>query len=143
MVETDPEGYLVNREDWTPELAVQLAQQENITLTDAHWELVPLVQSFFDTFEHSPANRPLANWIKQHLGPDKAKTLYLRGLFPNHRRNSWPKLPDCPGPITACEAPNLNANGQRARLAPDHRGPHRLPKPLECVRHKPTQLARP
>lgn len=98
MVKTDPDGYLVNREDWTPELAVHLAKQENITLTDAHWELVPLVQSFFDTFEHSPANRPLASWVKKHLGPDKAKTLYLRGLFPESPPKQLAKIAGLPRP---------------------------------------------
>ncbi len=82
MVARDEDGYLVDLTDWTPAIAESLAAEQGITLTEAHWELIELIQSFYQRYEHSPSNRPLAKWIRDHLGPTKAATLYLMGLFP-------------------------------------------------------------
>ena len=43
-LETDANGYLLNINDWCPELAPALAKTENIELTDAHWEVVNFVR---------------------------------------------------------------------------------------------------
>ena len=39
-VEFTPEGYLKNMDEWTPELARELAAKENIVLTDKHFEVL-------------------------------------------------------------------------------------------------------
>lgn len=39
-VEFTADGYLKNMDQWTPELARELAAKENITLTDKHFEVL-------------------------------------------------------------------------------------------------------
>ncbi len=39
-VEVTDEGYLVNREDWTKEIATELAKEQGIELTDKHFEVL-------------------------------------------------------------------------------------------------------
>lgn len=39
-VEVTEEGYLVNREDWTKEMAVEIAKEQGIELTDKHYEVL-------------------------------------------------------------------------------------------------------
>jgi tRNA 2-thiouridine synthesizing protein E len=34
------EGYLIDLEDWSPQLAVTLAAEEGLTLTDEHWVIL-------------------------------------------------------------------------------------------------------
>ena len=82
MVARDPEGYLLDFNDWSPAVAVELASQEGLTLDDEVWRLIELIQQFYVTFDHSPSNRPLAQWIKRHDGPAMASTLFLRQKFP-------------------------------------------------------------
>lgn len=94
----DDDGYLSDRSDWSREVALELARLEGIEMTPAHWELVPIIQAFFDEFDHSPANRPLASWIKAQLGPDKAKTLYLRSLFPDSPPKQLARIAGLPRP---------------------------------------------
>ena len=36
----DEEGYLVDLNDWTREIAVELAKSENVEMTDDHWEII-------------------------------------------------------------------------------------------------------
>jgi len=36
-IETDEEGYLVNRADWTQDVAAAIAKADNLEMTDSHW----------------------------------------------------------------------------------------------------------
>jgi tRNA 2-thiouridine synthesizing protein E len=40
QVELTAEGYLKNMNDWTPEIAQEIAAKENIKLTDKHFEVL-------------------------------------------------------------------------------------------------------
>ncbi len=39
-VEVTDEGYLVNRKDWTKEIAIEIAKEEGIELTEKHFEVI-------------------------------------------------------------------------------------------------------
>lgn len=39
-VEVTAEGYLVNKEDWSKELAAEMAREDGIVLTDKHYEVL-------------------------------------------------------------------------------------------------------
>ncbi len=95
----DEEGFLVNYQDWTRELAVTIAQQEGIDLSDQHWEIIDLARLFYSTFDISPEMRPLVKWVKQHLGDDKAKSLYLMSLFSGSPAKLVSKISGLPKPL--------------------------------------------
>ncbi|HET8817738.1 MAG TPA: TusE/DsrC/DsvC family sulfur relay protein, partial [Pseudidiomarina sp.] len=82
QIETDKHGYLARFDDWSPGLAIHIAELEQITMTDAHWEVVYFVRSFYQEFDTSPAMRVLVKAIGKSLGPDKANSPYLYKLFP-------------------------------------------------------------
>jgi len=77
----DPEGYLVNLNDWSESLAEQLAAQDGIQLTLAHWEILRLLRQFYQQFELSPAMRPFSRYLQQELSAEKARSIYLMQLF--------------------------------------------------------------
>ena len=43
-VEVTDEGYLVNREDWTAEIAAEIAKEEGIELTEQHYEVLAFLR---------------------------------------------------------------------------------------------------
>ena len=94
----DKEGFLRNLGDWTPEVAAALASAEGIELTEAHWEILQLLQNFYREFELSPAMRPLVKYIGQHLGSDKGKSIYLMQLFPPSPAKIGSKIAGLPKP---------------------------------------------
>lgn len=47
MVETDPEGYLVNLDDWSEELAAALAKEDNLELGEEHWKIIHYMRNYF------------------------------------------------------------------------------------------------
>ena len=72
------EGYLLNPDDWSESLAVQLAQQENIVLTDQHWQIIHFIREWYQQKQIAPSARDVSLFLKDHnLSYD---TLYQ--LFP-------------------------------------------------------------
>ncbi len=94
----DPEGYLVDLNDWSEAVAEQLALEEKRHLTPAHWEILLLLRQFYQEFELAPAMRPLSKYLRQHLGADKARSIYLMQLFGESPAKSAARLAGLPKP---------------------------------------------
>ena len=75
-VEQTEDGYLINPSDWTKEIAVEIAKQEGIELSDAHWKVIDFVQSDFKAKGVLPSIRRL-----KKAGGIDTKEFYA--LFPD------------------------------------------------------------
>ena len=94
----DREGFLRRLEDWTPQVAEQIAAAEGIELGDAHWEVVELLRAFYREFDSSPAMRPLVKYCALHLGREKGRSIYLLSLFPGSPAKLGSKIAGLPKP---------------------------------------------
>ncbi len=94
----DKEGFLRNLGDWTPEIAEQIAHDENIQLREDHWEIIELLREYYRRFEASPANRALVKFAGQELGADKGRSIYLMSLFPGSPAKLGSKIAGLPKP---------------------------------------------
>ncbi len=74
-VSFDAEGFMTNPAEWTPEIAEALAQQEGITLTDRHWEVINFVRKYYEEKGEPPTLRRITK-----LSGVSTKELYQ--LFP-------------------------------------------------------------
>jgi dissimilatory sulfite reductase related protein len=99
--ETDEEGYLVNLGDWNKEVADYIAKEENVTMTDQHWEVVDFLREYYDEYQIAPAVRVLTKAIGKKLGPDKGNSQYLYDLFPYGPAKQACKIAGLPKP-TGC-----------------------------------------
>lgn len=79
---TDPEGYLAHLDDWTEEVAQQLSAQDQLDLTDAHWEIINFMRNYYAENGTAPNLRILQKLLKTELGEDKSDKKYLFDLFP-------------------------------------------------------------
>jgi len=98
MIPTDNDGFLINLEDWSPEVANDIAMKEGIALSEAHWEVLNALRDFYHEFDLSPAMRPLTRYLKANLGPDKATSIYLLTLFPGSPAKIAAKIAGLPRP---------------------------------------------
>ncbi|QLF91818.1 TusE/DsrC/DsvC family sulfur relay protein [Pseudomonas sp. ABC1] len=94
----DPDGYLVELDDWQPEVARALAQDEGIELDERHWEILELLRRFYDEFQLAPANRPLIKYVSLKLGAEKGNSLYLNALFQGPPAKRAARLAGLPRP---------------------------------------------
>ena len=94
----DENGFLSQRDAWSQDVAEAFAVSEGIILTAAHWEVLALLQGFFEAFGDSPANRALVNYVKERLGAEKGNSLYLLGLFPGSPARVGSRIAGLPKP---------------------------------------------
>ncbi len=80
LPETDAEGYLVEPHDWNEALAEEFARQEDIVLTEDHWDVIRFVRTYFDEHQVAPDARFVIKYLMQHLGPTSRNKLFE--LFP-------------------------------------------------------------
>ncbi|QTM00336.1 TusE/DsrC/DsvC family sulfur relay protein [Mannheimia sp. ZY171111] len=95
---TDDAGYLKNLADWSSELAEKIAEKEQITLTEEHWEIIYLVRDFYQEYKTSPAIRMLVKAIAQKFGEEKGSSRYLQRLFPEGPAKQATKIAGLPKP---------------------------------------------
>lgn len=99
-LETTDQGFLINRLDWNEAVAAQLAQQENIQLSNQHWEIILFIRSYYEQYKHLPNTRVFIKAIARSLGENKGNSRYLHGLFPDGPLKCACKLAGLPKPPT-------------------------------------------
>lgn len=96
-------GRLSNLNDWTPDIANELAKQDGLTLTNAHWDLMTLLRGYYEAFKISPTRKLLKREISKNLGPEIANDDYLMSLFPNDIQIQGTKIAGIPISIVDAE----------------------------------------
>ncbi|BES84393.1 sulfurtransferase TusE [Pectobacterium araliae] len=99
MIATDAQGYLMDSTTWSEALALVLAEQEGIALTEPHWEVVRFVRNFYQEFNTSPAIRMLVKAMAQKYGEEKGNSRYLYKLFPKGPAKQATKIAGLPKPV--------------------------------------------
>lgn len=94
----DDQGFLIDLSQWNEQVAEAIAQEENIVLTAAHWEILLLLRDFYQEYAISPAMRILVKTVGEKLGPDKGQSLYLLKLFPGSPAKVAAKIAGLPKP---------------------------------------------
>ncbi|MCL1076867.1 TusE/DsrC/DsvC family sulfur relay protein [Parashewanella spongiae] len=98
QISVDKQGYLTDYTIWSKDIALVVAEKENITLTDAHWEVIQFVRDFYLEFKTSPAIRALVKAIALKLGTEKGNSKYLYKLFPLGPAKQATKIAGLPKP---------------------------------------------
>ena len=83
-VETTDTGFLVNLEDWNEDIAKVIAAQEEIELTERHWDVINYLRDeFINNKENQPNTRNMVKDIGKIWG-EKIDTKTLFDLFPGN-----------------------------------------------------------
>jgi tRNA 2-thiouridine synthesizing protein E len=82
-IELDPEGYLINPEDWNHDVANELANSENIKLEDDYWTVFDFMRKSYDENGVAPDVRHTTKQMVVDFGIDKkAAKAKLFTMFP-------------------------------------------------------------
>ena len=99
VIQADEEGYLLDVSQWDPELALVIAQSENIKMGSDHWEGVNFLRRFYEKYRIAPAMRVLTKAIGKSLGPGQGNSRYLYRLFPKGPAVQACKIAGLPKPV--------------------------------------------
>ena len=82
-VTVDEAGYLIDPKDWTRDFAQQIAQQEEIPLSDLHWDILDFMRAYHDEHGIAADARFALEFLGLQYGLDRggAKKMLFE-LFP-------------------------------------------------------------
>lgn len=82
LLETDEEGYLSNLGDWEPAVADVMSREDDLELSEDHWEIINFLREYYEEYQIAPAVRVLTKTVGRKLGKEKGNSKYLFELFP-------------------------------------------------------------
>ena len=82
-IDMDDEGYLVDPEEWTTDIAASLAATENIELDEQHWPILNCMRDFYDVNRVAPDVRHVVKFLTAEQGfTKKDAKKHIFTLFP-------------------------------------------------------------
>ena len=97
--ERNNEGFLEDAATWTDEVACEIAQEDDIELTEKHWEIIYFLRNFYKQHEISPpSNRLFVKAVREALGDEKGDSIYLMTLFPGTPAKTACRIAGLPRP---------------------------------------------
>ncbi len=100
-LDLDKDGFLKDLTCWDKSVAAIIAQNNSITLSAEHFEIIDLLREFYQKHQVAPANRPFVKMVKNEFGAEKGNSIYLMTLFPESpakiaaQISGLPKPPNC------------------------------------------------
>ena len=99
VIELSEAGWLNNLDEWSPELAVEIAKNEKIPeLTDEHWDIINLAREYFQENGTVCEPRQFSKLMKKKYGKDRSDQKYIYSLFPTGLIKCANKIAGLPRP---------------------------------------------
>lgn len=76
----DAEGYLIEPQEWTDAVAIELAHQENIVLNADHWDVLRFMREYYENHQVAVDVRHVIKHLATKHGPESRNLVFL--LFP-------------------------------------------------------------
>ncbi|PCJ48319.1 MAG: sulfurtransferase TusE [Gammaproteobacteria bacterium] len=97
-LQLDKNGYLADPASWNKQIAELFAEDDELLLTDDHWQVINYVRNFYDEFNKSPSIRPLVKYLAKQLGEEKGNSIFLMMLFPGGPAKQATRIAGLPKP---------------------------------------------
>lgn len=81
-IETDSEGYLVDRDEWSEGFARALARQEGLDLTDEHWQVIHFLRDYYAEHGVQAQVREMIRHFTRVWDPERGSNHRLHEMFP-------------------------------------------------------------
>jgi TusE/DsrC/DsvC family sulfur relay protein len=102
-IETDEAGYIADREAWNEDVAIALAEDEEVDMTETHWGLVDYVREYYAENQTHPTMHILVKSLGKQLGKtfreEKAYVNFLYQLFPRDPVSQLCRIAGLPKPL--------------------------------------------
>jgi len=65
LPERDGDGYLMDRDAWTPEIGRAMAEHDGVVLDDAKWNHILRAREYYDAYGVVPPIRKFAKYVEE------------------------------------------------------------------------------
>ena len=98
-IELSEAGWLLNLDEWSEELAVKIASNENIPEhTEEHWNIINEAREYFIENGKVAEPRAFSKMMKKKYGKDRSDQKYIYSLFPTGLIKCANKIAGLPRP---------------------------------------------
>ena len=98
IIELSEAGWLENLNEWSEDLAYEIAKNEKVELTAEHWDIINEARNFFEENSKVCEPRAFSKIMKKKYGKDRSDSKYLYSLFPYGLVKSANKIAGLPRP---------------------------------------------
>ncbi len=98
LIQLDQDGYLIDPEDWSRALSEQMAEDDDLTLTDNHWLLIDFLHRFYKEYQLAPELPILSSNLCRDQHDCKWTRKYIKTLFPGGARTAC-RYAGLPAPV--------------------------------------------
>jgi TusE/DsrC/DsvC family sulfur relay protein len=100
IIQLSEAGWLENLDEWSEELAVEIAKTEKITdgLTEEHWDIIKEAREYFQDNGSVCEPRAFSKIMKKKFGKDRSDQKYIYSLFPTGLIKCANKIAGLPRP---------------------------------------------
>ncbi|HSV27945.1 MAG TPA: TusE/DsrC/DsvC family sulfur relay protein [Candidatus Omnitrophota bacterium] len=97
-IQVSEAGWLEDTREWDEEIAKVIAENEGVTLTPEHWDVIREARAYFDEYGIVAEQRVFMKLLKEKYGADRATQQYLYSLFPHGPLKQGNKIAGLPRP---------------------------------------------
>ena len=98
VIQLSEAGWLEDLNEWSVELAHEIAKNEKVELTDEHWDIINEARAYFEENGKVCEPRAFSKIMKNKYGKDRSDSKYIYGLFPYGLIKSANKIAGLPRP---------------------------------------------
>ncbi|HHO59234.1 MAG TPA: TusE/DsrC/DsvC family sulfur relay protein [Thiotrichales bacterium] len=99
IIQLSEAGWLENLDEWSEELAVEIAKNEKIDeLTPEHWDIINEARQYFQDNGSVCEPRAFSKIMKKKYGKDRSDQKYIYSLFPTGLIKCANKIAGLPRP---------------------------------------------
>ena len=99
VIQLSEAGWLENLDEWSEELAAQIAINEKIDeLTEEHWDIINEAREYFTDNGQVCEPRAFSKIMKKKYGKDRSDQKYIYSLFPTGLIKCANKIAGLPRP---------------------------------------------
>jgi len=100
IIQLSEAGWLENLDEWSEELAVEIAKNEKIVdgLTQEHWDIINEAREYFTENGQVCEPRAFSKIMKKKYGKDRSDQKYIYSLFPTGLIKCANKIAGLPRP---------------------------------------------
>jgi TusE/DsrC/DsvC family sulfur relay protein len=98
IIKLSEAGWLEDLSEWSVEVANGIAANENVVLTDEHWDIINEAREYFADNGSVAEPRVFSKIMKQKYGADRSTQQYIYSLFPYGLIKSANKIAGLPRP---------------------------------------------
>lgn len=91
-------GWLENLNEWSEDLAYEIAKNEKVELTPEHWDIINEARAYFEENGRVCEPRAFSKLMKAKYGKDRSDSKYIYNLFPYGLIKSANKIAGLPRP---------------------------------------------